>query len=259
MLLHFEHIAEHRVRSFVWFLVSLFNPLLFILFWMGAFQGRTEISSGWTMSSIASYYFLLTIAGATLMSHSEEDVARQDIQNGELVNYLLKPFSYFWMKFFEEIHYRLLQGLYALIVFIVFSIFFHRLIKITTDPKIVFFGAIIISLALLLSYVFKMVVGILAFWTVDIRGIFNLVEIVLVIFAGYIVPIDLLIGPLAKVATALPFAYMIYYPVVVFQGKLGLNQLFNVILVQIFWLLFFILVYRFLWNKGVKKFSGVGQ
>jgi ABC-type uncharacterized transport system permease subunit len=58
MLLHFEHIAEHRVRSFVWLLVSLFNPLLFTLFWLGSFQGRSEIVSGWTMSSVTSYYFL---------------------------------------------------------------------------------------------------------------------------------------------------------------------------------------------------------
>ncbi len=259
MLLHFEHIAEHRVRSFVWFLVSLFNPLLFILFWIGAFQGKTEISSNWTTSSITSYYLLLTIAGAMLMSHIEDDVARQDIQNGELVNYLLRPFSYFWMKFFEEIHYRLLQGFYALIVFFIFSLFFHELIKITTDPIIVFFGAIIITLALLLSYVFKMIIGLLAFWTVDIRGIFNLIEIILVIFAGYIVPIDLLIGPLSRIATALPFAYMIYYPVVVFQGKLVFNQLPGIIIVQIFWLFLFVFVYKFLWNKGVKKFSGIGQ
>lgn len=194
-----------------------------------------------------------------LMSHIEEDVARQDIQNGELVNYLLKPFSYFWMKFFEELHYRLLQGFYALIIFSIFSFFFHRLIKITDNLQTLVLGMVIVVLALISSHLFKMIVGLLAFWTVDIRGIFNLVDIVILIFAGFIVPIDLLIGPLTKIANALPFAYMIYYPVVVFQEKLSLNQLINVVFMQIVWLTIFISIYRFLWNRGIKKFSAVGQ
>lgn len=112
-----EHVLEFRSRSFVWFLVSLFNPLLMLLFWRGALQSNNV---GITLPAVTSYYFLLTVAGALLTSHVEEGVANIDIQEGKLSQYLIRPFSFFWLKFFEEFPYRFIQGLYAIAVCAIF-------------------------------------------------------------------------------------------------------------------------------------------
>lgn len=254
-LLHCEHIFEHRARSFVWFLISLFNPLLYILFWRGAINA----SVGWTMSSMISYYFLLTVASAFLMAHIEDDVAHYDIQEGNLVKYLIKPFSYFWLKFFEEIHYRLLQGAYGVVVFSLFYFLFGQLVVLASDPLIVLLSVMVVILAYFLSFVFKMIIGLMAFWLTEVHGLFQLVEMILVIFAGYVIPVELLASPLDKVSLLLPFAYMIYFPVVSFQGKLQLNQILAVILTQLTWLLLLYFLYRLVWRKGMKKFTAVGQ
>ncbi len=257
--LHFEQCLEYRSRAFVWFLVSLFNPLLFILFWVGAFQGRHEIAPSWTMSSVTSYYFLLTMVAATLMSHTEDDIARFDIQEGELVRYLLKPFSYYWMKFFEELPYRLLQGFYAIVVLFLFYHFFGSLIVVSHDWTILLLSICICVFAFFLSHLFKMIIGLIAFWTTDILGIYNLVDITLLIFAGYIVPIQLFSPLLYRISVSLPFAYMIYYPVVAFQGKLNVAELFHILSIQGFWIAVFFLMYRFMWSRGLKEFCAVGQ
>ena len=259
MLLHFQHIFEHRSRSFVWFLVSLFSPLLFILFWSGAFQGRSEIAPSWTFSRMTSYYFLLTIVGATLMAHIEDDVSRYDIREGGLVKYLMKPFSYYWMKFFEEIHYRLLQGFYAIIIFSIFTLFLGEFVVITDNFVIFMLSLVVAVMAYFLSFTFKMIIGLVAFWTTDIMGIYHLTDIILLIFAGYIVPIELLSSPIATIAHALPFAYMIYYPVIAFQGRFGISDLFSVIFMQMIWLSVIFLIYRLMWKRGIRRFTGIGQ
>jgi len=258
-ILYFEHVLQHRARTFVWFLVSLLNPLIFILFWRGAFQASSGAIVGWTMSTITSYYFLLTAVSSSLMSHIEEDVWRYDIQEGELVQYLLKPFSYFWLKFFSEIHYRILQGFYVVIVLIIINTVFGRIIVITQDKNLLLYAIIIAVLAYLVSFIFKMIVGFIAFWTTDLYGIYDLLDIVMVVFAGYIVPINMLFEPVRTTAYLLPFSYMIYFPVLALQGKLSPTEISRVIGYQVIWLIVFIGLYLLLWKKGIKKFTGVGQ
>lgn len=257
-LLHFQYVFEQRGRSFVWFLTSTFNPLLLILFWRGAIQ-NTQQMFGWNISSISTYYFYLTIAGAMLMSHTEDDVAYDDIQQGYLVRYLIQPFSYFWKKFIEEIPYRILQGTFGILVCILISFFFNIRLTFVNSIWHVPIVMLIFFSAYLLAFSFKMIMALTAFWFTDARGFYNFIEITLIIFAGYILPISLMPSTLSAVANLLPFIYMIYYPIVALQGTMQLIELLRVLLFQIVWLITCAFVYRILWNLGVKKFTGMGQ
>jgi ABC-2 type transport system permease protein len=258
-LLHFEQIFEYRSRSFVWFIKAGISPLIMLTFWIGALKGSTTLPAEWTFSTITSYYFLLIIATALLTAHIEEVVAKEDIQEGKLVKYLLKPFSYFWVNFFIETPFRVLQGSMAIFESFLLVYFFKVNFAFSTDWSILFLSFIITILAYFLSFIFKMIVGLLAFWLIDIHGFYQLVDVTLLVFAGYILPINLLPGFLEKLSYILPFSYMIYFPITAFQGKFQIFQLFQIISVQIIWLLIFYFLYRMLWEKGLKKFTAVGQ
>ena len=257
--LHMQSIFEHRSRSLVWFLISLANPLLLLLFWKGTTSGANTIFGNWSFSAISSYYFLLIIASAFLTSHIEEDIAKFDIQLGVLSKYLLRPFSYLWMKFFEEIPYRILQGFYGVIVCILFLFLFGNLFVFTNDSFVVFQSLIIIVFAYFLSFIFKMIIGLLAFWLIETGGFYQLVEMILLIFAGYLMPLSLLPAQLMHIAYALPFSYMIYFPIVALEGKLTYGELVHVIGMQALWLLGFIVMYKIILNMGLRKFTALGQ
>lgn len=259
LLLHFEHIMEHRVRSFVWFLVTAVNPLIFILYWRGVMRQNGNVFPAWNSISITSYFFLMTIIGACLMSHIEDEIAQDDIQEGNLVQYLTKPFPYYIFKFYEEIHYRLLQGGYGIVIVIIISILIGPVITITSNGLNILLFVATAILALFLSYTFKLIIGFVAFWTTDIWSLYFFVDIILTIFAGYIVPIEFLIYPLNKLASIMPFSYIIYYPIVILQGKLATNEIFKVIETQFIWLIIMGLICWIMWKKGIKIFSGVSQ
>lgn len=256
-LLHVQHIFEYRSRSLIWFFISLLNPLMLLLFWKGAILQNN--GAGTTLPYITSYYLLLVVAGAFLTAHVEEDVSEIDIHEGHLSQYLIRPFSYFWFKFFEEIPYRLLQGLYGVIVCAIFFSFFGQLFVFVTDPFQLFLCVIITLLAYFLSFYFKMVLGVLAFWIQDIRGLYQVIEIVMLIFAGFLVPLELLPSAVSHLSFIMPFAYMIYFPVVSFQGKLPLDTMLHVIELQCLWLVLFVAIYQIMWKKGIQKFTAAGQ
>jgi len=258
VLLHFQHVFENRLRSLVWFLIPLMNNLTVILFWSGAIK-NTNSNASWNMSTIATYYFLLTIMGAMLNSHIEEDVAVFDIQQGDLVRYLTRPFPYYWIKFIEEIPYRILQGSYGILLVIAFSFFYKNYITISNNPIILLLSSLIMILAFFLTFTLKMNLGLSAFWFTDSRGFFELITIVLIIFSGGIMPLYLLPHGMQTISSILPFAYTAYFPILSLQGVFSYAQLIRIIGIQCLWLAVFLIINRIMWKQGIKQFTSFGQ
>ncbi len=258
-LLNFQIVITERARSFVWFLIALIPPLMLYLYWRGALVSHGGNIAGWTLSTISTYYFMLIIASSLLIVHIEERVAYEDIQQGELTKFLVKPFSYYVLKFFEETPYRILQGFYGILVLLLFTFFFKNLFVVATDATIIILAVIITILAYVLSFTFKMVIGLSAFWLTDVGGFFQLIEAIILLCAGLLLPLSLLPDVLAKIAYILPFAYMIYFPIISLQGTQSVGQLMHIIAVQLVWITVMAYLYSALWKKGVKKFTGIGQ
>ncbi len=259
-LLHFQDVFQNRSRSFVWFLLSLLNPLVVLLFWRGAFQNSSSPLGDWTYNAIAGYYLLLVIAGSFLQVHIEEDIARRDIQLGFLSQYLMRPFSYILMKFFQELPWRIIQGFFGVLVLLLFSFFIIKNgIVLVHDPAQIIASIIILVLAFSISFLFKMIVGISALWITEFSGLQELIGVVDIIFAGFIMPLALFPPFIKTLSYVLPFAYMIYFPIISLLGRLTTMESLQTIGIQVVWLMIFGIIYRMMWQRGIKKFTALGQ
>lgn len=257
--LYFQHVTNFRSRIFIWFLTSFLNPLFVLIFWIAVIKDNGNVLGSWNLSSITTYYLLLIIAGSFIIAHIEEDVAIKDIREGQLVTHIIKPMSYFWMKFLSELGWRIMQGFFGVLIFIIFYIFFQRFVSLPNTFSEIIFSALIIILAFLISFTFKMIIGITAFWFIDFWGLQQITEVIIVILAGFIMPIELFPSWLENLSKITPFPYMIYYPIISLQSKLTNPQLINIVLIQTVWLVILGGTYKWLWGRGIKKFTGVGQ
>lgn len=253
-LLKFQEVIEDRGRILVWFLIATIAPLILLLFWRGA--GHIP---GWTSNEITSYYLLAIVIQAGIMCHQEKHIGTIDIQEGGLTAYLLKPFSYTRLIFFNEVSYRLLQGSMGIVLLIVLSSLFPHIFAFTNMTSIFLLSLVVLLAAFCLTFMFKMCVGLLAFWMTEIRGLFESVNVLIVIFSGVMMPVAFLPGWLETTAETLPFAYMIYFPVIAFEGKLTSAELTHILLMQCVWIIIFFVLYKILWKAGIKKYTAVGQ
>lgn len=258
-LLCFESVFEYRATNLVWFLVSLINPLILLIYWVGYYKTQNLPPTATAFQSIITYYLFLAVVGSLLMSYIEEDVANNDIQLGELTQFLLRPVSYIKIKFIGEIPWRLTQGLYGIGVFIICKIFFGRLVFLSIDVSAFLMFILLAVLAYILSFYFKMLVGLSAFWLVEFSGLQQLIEVIILLLGGYIMPLYLYPALLKNIAMITPFPYIIYFPIMALQGKLSPADFFKVIGGQIIWILIFYCLFRFFWEKGLRKYSGVGN
>lgn len=257
--LHFQEAFALRSRSVVWFLIALLNPITYFLFWSGAYAGNQTVFAQWNLSSIATYYFLLVIAGSLLIVHIEEDVAYRDIQLGGLSQFLLKPLPYILLKFFDELPWRIIQAFFGVIIFVAFWILFGSFVTLAHTAPAIFFAVSIAFCGYMISFLFKMIVGISALWFTDYSGLQQLVEAVILIFAGMLMPLEFLPNGIQQIAYASPFSYIIYFPVLAFQGKLTLIESIRTIGIQIIWIVLLAGMYQLMWKKGIRLFTGLGQ
>lgn len=255
-LLHCQQVFEYRGRSLVWFIISLVGPLTMILFWNGAAQsshGQLQFAT------IASYYLLLIPIGTALTSHVDEDIAYDDIKDGQLTRYLTRPVSFYWIKFLEEVPNRLLQGLYGVLIILGISFFFPSITLFSQNPFSIVLTCIILFLGYLMSFTYKILIGFVAFWLTDIGGFLQFENMLWYILTGYLMPLSLLPQWLGNIALVSPFSYMLYYPLLAVQGSLPITQLLFTIFIQLCWMGIMLLFYQILWTMGIKKYTAVGQ
>lgn len=256
-LLYMQDVFEYRSIAFVWFLVSMINPLLYLLFWRGAIVGAdTPIFS--SVEDVSSYYFLYMILGGFLMTHIEHEVAYTDIKEGGLTKYILKPLSYITFKFLTEFSWRLVMGFLAFLAYLVLTFIFGQLFSISLTPAQIIIVILAALLGLFISFIFKMIIGFTALWVVEFNGIEQLVFVASLIFSGYIVPLDMSPWVLRISAMFTPFPYIIYYPIRLLQNKLSFEQSLLLIGSQLVWIIMLGVLYKLLWQRGIKRFSGVG-
>lgn len=260
LFLHLQHVFQQRAIVFVYLLIAIIPPFLLALFWRGVTQGGKVVVLGWTFQEIASYYLCLALLGGILMAYVEDSVAKTDIRDGQLVMYLMKPFSYLLKKFYEEFSFRIFRVGFGVVAFLLFyflwgSHFLHLYTPLIEWP----FIFCILLLGFFVSFFFKMIVGLTAFWMVDVSSVYDLVEVLIIVCAGYLMPLVLMPTFLAKILIFLPFAYIIYFPILAFMGKFSVFGLLQIIGTQAVWLFVFYGLYQLLWRMGVKRYSGVGQ
>jgi len=248
--LYFEKVFEYKAKSLLWIFIPMANNLTLLLFWKGA----TE-----QMNYISTYYILMTVGGLFLTSYIEDDVAEVDIKQGELVNYLTKPISYYWMKLFIEIPYRVMQAIYAALIIGIFIVFFRFNLSLVLRPLYIPLIFIIFTLGYLISFTFKMSIAYLSFWFKDMHGFYELTTIIAIIFSGSVMPLEWYPPIMRSMAHILPFAYSSYYPIMTLIKPFEFIDFLTIICIQSVWLCILLVFHNFLWKQGIKEFTAVGQ
>jgi ABC-2 type transport system permease protein len=102
-----------------------------------------------------------------------------------------------------------------------------------------------VALGFLVVFGVEFLIGISAFWLVEIRGLYTLAMWgVAAFFSGYFLPMEFFPGWLRAVACVLPFPSMVYTPSAIYVGSLAGWAAVGAVLGQLAWAVALILVGR---------------
>jgi ABC-2 type transport system permease protein len=130
--------------------------------------------------------------------------------------------------------------------------------RFVTQPwqVLVFVPSVVLAAAL--SFVLGWVMASLCFWTTRLHGLMHVYERMVFLFAGQVAPLSLLPGPLAALAYALPFGYMLWAPTEILRGGATLEQAALILAAQAMWLIVAWFAFVVIWRLGLRQFSAVG-
>ncbi|MBU0572522.1 ABC-2 family transporter protein [Patescibacteria group bacterium] len=250
----------YRVNFIMWRVRNVLQILLVFFLWSTVFTNPQTELFGYNREKILTYVFGIFILRAIVLSSRAVDIAGE-IARGDLTNYLLKPLNYIKYWFTRDISSKALNLSFATIEITILYFFLRPTFFIQTNPLQILLFLTSVLFAIVMFFGLLVLVNFITFWLPE--GGWASQFLVIVIFteflSGAVFPIDILPEAIQNVLYALPFPYLMFFPLQVYLGKLSMAVMLQGLFISGLWMIVLIIAMNRMWAGGVKKYSAVGR
>jgi viologen exporter family transport system permease protein len=227
-------------------LVVLMRIFLLNAVWSAAYGSRID-EDGLSLAELLTF---VTVANLQLIVLQPMLVwyLQGRIHTGTIASDLGRP-----IPFLQQLLFQQLGATAALLPLVVVSIPVALIIGgLSLPPSIGFAIGYIASLALayFISVLIGLLMGLVAFWTVQTLGVSVIYEFATQFFGGALIPLMFLPTPLRLLSDLLPFKAQISIPVTIYMGKMSTEDLGGAVAFQGVWLLGLALFVALVWRRA---------
>jgi len=223
-----------------------------------AHHGDAGEHSGFSRSQMIFYYLLVAVVDVLTAVNEDDWQIAADIREGNISQFLLKPVDYLW--------YRLALFFAGRLAFVAMAagpltIFIYCCRSyVTPPPDTVALLVFLLSLGLaaLLQFFISYAMAMLAFWLLEISTFIFILFAFEYLASGHLFPLELLPPTVKQLLYFTPFPYQLAFPIGVYLGKVGGAELWRGLLVQALWVFAAYGFARFMWRRGIRKYSAFG-
>jgi ABC-2 type transport system permease protein len=241
-------------------ILRFFPVITTILLWQAVFQGAKQQSiAGYSEKRMIAYLLLIHISRMfSSMPGLSASIAR-DIREGTLKKYLLQPLDMIgYLLSYRAAHkvayITTSAGPYAAL-FLLCSGYF---VGLWPDALTLLAYAASLLLAFVIGFFFETAMGMVGFWFLEVTSLLWVVNTVNYFVSGQMFPLDLLGPPWDTILKWLPFQYLAYFPAVVFLREVQGRTLVEGLLMELAWALLLIVLSRWLFARGLRRYSAYG-
>ncbi len=199
---------------------------------LALFDQRDDIG-GYDPSDAVTYVWLAQAMLATVYAFGWFEVALR-IRSGDIATDLTRPLDplRYWL-FFDlgrAVYHFAFRGIppFALGL-LIFDV------RLPESPATWLWFGVSLTLAVVVSFAFRFLYNLAAFWLLDYRGVGVIAITVALLFSGFIVPLPFFPDWLEAIARVLPFAAIVQIPVDVFLEQVTGAEVAAALLLQAFW------------------------
>jgi len=243
----------YRAEFLVWILTTT-QPLIMMGLWTSV--ARTHKFGTYDSDAFVAY-FLANLLVRQLTGNWVAWQMMEEIRLGTMAMRLLRPIHPFFAyvaSHMAAIPFRVAVAFPVAVILLATS----GSHAVTHDPLQLAVMPLSIMLAWLLTFAILFAIGALAFFITQTFAIANLYFGLYSLFSGYLMPLELLPGPIATVAKWLPFRFTLAVPVEILTRSFTGTELAELLLGQLGWLAALTAVAVGVWNAGVRRFESVG-
>lgn len=246
----------YRFNFFVHVVTQMFVWLAFVYLWLRIYsEGKTV--GGYSLEEMITYFTITSIFKLLINNEIAWDIG-DEIREGRISNYLVRPLNYRWYHFFQLLGSQLINSFF--VIFIVLAIYFFIgglfITPVSVSSFLMFlllvFGSFMINFLIsysigLATFKFHSPIGLIYGW-----------QVISDLLSGVYMPLSLLPSWFISLSNFLPFQYINYYPIRYYLEKTN-SVPWEGLLSIMFWIAAFFLVGKFIWYLGSKKYEAFGR
>lgn len=249
----------YRFTMLTYRIGELGEILILVLMWQAIYSGGTAtIIKGFNEAEMVTYVLVGNFF-SMIVRNFLSNVIAIDIKEGRLSMYLIRPMSYFSYVLSREIGRITLVAVTSFVTQSVLILLFSRTFLWNHHPLTLLLIAFMIALAFVTELLISYLVGLIAFWTDEVDGIYATVDRLRMFFSGGYFPISLLPTIFVRVSFLLPFAYSFFVPAQLYLEKIDLRVGVQGVITQLVWIGILYVLIHLVWKRGLVKYEGVGM
>jgi ABC-2 type transport system permease protein len=221
-------------------------------------SAETATVAGYRYDEFVAYYLLTMLSRAfSSMPGLASGIALQ-VRDGQIKKYLIQPVDMLGFLLLGRVahkiaYYSVAFGPFALVFFLLRDYFSGW----PPPSTLAAYGASLL-MAFLIGYFLEASIGLCSFWFLEVSSLVFVYMLLSFFLSGHMFPLDMLPPPWDTIVGWLPLRYLAYFPSAIFLGKIQGAELVQGLAIEALWLLGFIALARWLFHRGVNRYSGFG-
>ena len=247
---NYAYMLEYRSELIFWVLAGSL-PIIMMGIWIQAAEsGKFAFKS----VDFARYFFAVFLTRQITIVWVIYEFEKEVLE-GKLSPKLLQPLDPVWHHVANHLGERLARMPFVLILSIFFFVLYPQAFWLPSIANLLLFilaAIMAFALRFIIQYTFAM----FAFWTERAAALESLWLLFFVFLSGLVAPLNVFPENIRNIVMWTPFPYIINFPANILVGlPVDLTRGFLSIAG---WFLIFLGINRFLWRRGLKKYSGMG-
>jgi ABC-2 type transport system permease protein len=248
--LAFQRQFSYRAANLAGLATNFFFGLLRASLMVALYRARADVG-GISLREAVTYTGLTQAVIAYLQLFSWWEVMHA-VRSGDIASDLLKPTDYFFFWLAQDIGRALAHILVrGVTIMLAYAVFFPITLPQTLGQWLALLVAMV--LGLLVSFTWRFLVNLAAFWTPEARGIGRTAFSLTYFLSGFLMPLRFFPDWFVKLCEFTPFPAMVNTIVEVYLGVISGPVLLRALGLQLLWVGVLFLACRLVMRAGVRK------
>ena len=252
-----DEVATYRFNFAMWRFRNVLQLLTIYYLWFLVTPAKGQLF-GYSQSLILTYVLGAAFLSSIILATRTHEIG-ENINNGDLSNFLVKPFNYFGYWFARDIGDKLSNIGFAIVELVLFYLILKPMLFLQKDPTIFLLFFFSICLAVFLNFFIGSLLGMVGFWSPDVWAPRFIFFVLIGFFAGGTFPLDIFPQFLQNIFQFLPFTYFLYFPLKIYLGTLSQQQIIYGFVIASIWTIVLFVVTQVVWKKGIRLYSAQGK
>jgi ABC-2 type transport system permease protein len=197
-------------------------------------------------------FVIINILISSLIHSNIGEVLSEKINDGSIAIDFIRPLKLKYYLIADNLGRNLYDLIFGCLPLCIFSAI---ILKFKLPLSFVNFIIFIITVlnGLILMSLINYILGLLGFWLHATWYVSWYLSALFRLFGGAIVPLWFYPKVLLDITKYLPFRFVTFEPIQIYLGKLSVNTSLEVILMQVIWIIIFVIIEKLMWYPAKNK------